>query len=345
MAGMSKKAKIFIIIAVVLVSATAGYASSVFITYNKGNAVKEDAVVYIPTGATFEQQLDSIQKNGNLRNFKRYVRFTKRKGFDNKAIPGRYVLKKGMNYKTVVATFGMGMQTPVNVTFNNVRTRERLAGAVSKYIEADSLSFMTALTDSSLMAGYGFTDQEFIGMFIPNTYEFYWNTDAEGFIVRMKKEYDRFWNASRIAKLEKTGLTRNEVITMASIVAEETRMTDEMPRIAGVYVNRINKKMLLQADPTVKFAVGDFGLRRILNEHLKIDSPYNTYKNLGLPPGPICAPPIRAIDAVLDYEEHNYLFFCAKDDFSGYHSFATSYAQHLKNARAYHKALNDRGIQ
>lgn len=330
------------LIAIVLICA--GCASSLILGY-KSKAVTEDAVVYVPSGADFDQMMDSIKANGNIKNFKRYARFAKLKELDKQAFPGRYVLTEGMSYKTVLAKFGFGTQDPVNLTFNNIRTREKLAGAVSKYIEADSLSLLTALENDSIVITYGFDRNTFFGMFLPNTYEFYWNTDTQGFLDRMKREYDRFWNQKRTAKLDSIGMTRNEVITLASIVAEETRKTDEMPTIAGVYVNRIKTGMPLQADPTVKFALQDFGLRRILKTHLEVDSPYNTYKNKGLPPGPICMPPIAAIDAVLNYENHKYIYFCARSDFSGYHSFASSYSQHLQNARAYHKALNERGIK
>ena len=176
-------------------------------------------------------------------------------------------------------------------------------------------------------------------MFIPNTYEMYWNSSADDFIRRMKKESDRFWK-SRDAKLARTGLSRDEATTLASIVYEETKRKDEMPVVAGVYINRLKRGMPLQADPTVKFAVGDFSIKRVLYAHLDVDSPYNTYKYSGLPPGPICMPSIAAIDAVLDYADHDYLYFCAKDDLSGAHNFAKTLADHNRNAAAYARALN-----
>ena len=181
--------------------------------------------------------------------------------------------------------------------------------------------------------------QTFMAMFIPNTYEVYWNCSVNDLLQRMKRESDRFW-ASRDAKLARCGLTRNEAITLASIVYEETKRQSEMPVVAGVYINRLRRGMPLQADPTVKFALGDFSLRRILHKHLEVDSPYNTYRVVGLPPGPICMPSIAAIDAVLNYQEHDYLYFCAKEDLSGAHNFARTLAEHNRNARAYAAALN-----
>ena len=192
---------------------------------------------------------------------------------------------------------------------------------------------------------YGFKPEEMIGMFIPNTYEVWWNITPEGLTERMKKEYDNFWNEERVAKLARTRLTQKEVTTLASIICEETRMTDEMPTMAGVYINRLRRGMLLQADPTVKFAIGDFTIRRVLNRHLEVDSPYNTYKYAGLPPSPICMPSIKGIDAVLNYKESNYLYFCAKEDFSGYHNFARTLSEHNQNARRYANALNRAGIR
>ena len=181
-------------------------------------------------------------------------------------------------------------------------------------------------------------------MFIPNTYELYWNCSSDEFLSRMQRENERFWQ-SRERKLARTGLNRIEAYTLASIVYEETKRTDEMPRMAGVYINRLKRGMPLQADPTVRFALGDFSIRRVLNKHLEVDSPYNTYRHPGLPPGPICMPSIAAIDAVLDYENHDYLYFCAKDDLSGSHTFARSLAEHNRNAQAYARALNRRGIR
>ena len=232
----------------------------------------------------------------------------------------------------------------MRVTFNNVRTLDRLAGSVSRRIEPDSATLAETLTDPATAERYGYTPQTFMAMFVPDTYEMYWNCSAGDFLDRMKRESDRFWK-EREAKLARSGLSREEAVTLASIVYEETKKKEEMPRVAGVYVNRLRRGMPLQADPTVKFALGDFSIRRVLFAHLEVDSPYNTYKHAGLPPGPICMPSIAAIDAVLDFEAHDYLYFCAKDDLSGAHVFARTLPEHNRNAQAYARALNWRGIR
>ncbi|MCD7963172.1 MAG: endolytic transglycosylase MltG [Rikenellaceae bacterium] len=339
----NKKIKylIFSFLGMLIIVAVAGFV--VFENY-MSSAITETSVVYIPTGSTFDRQLDSLHVNGNIRNFDRFKKYLNLRKVKN-IRPGRYVLKQGISYHDLIIKLRNGEQEAVKVTFNNIRTMDKLAGVISGYLEVDSLSLINVLNDPATAYSYGFDQNNFIGMFIPDTYHIYWNTDAEGFIDRMNKEYNRFWNQRRMEKLQKSGLTKYEAITLASIVAEETIKTDEMPRVAGVYLNRLKINMPLQADPTVKYAVGDFTLRRILNKHLETDSPYNTYMYGGLPPGPICVPPVTAIDAVLDPEEHNYLYFCARDDFSGYHNFAVNHAQHIKNRNAYINALNQRGIR
>ncbi|MCC8088548.1 MAG: endolytic transglycosylase MltG [Rikenellaceae bacterium] len=338
----NKKIK-YLLFSLIAVTVIIGVACFVTFKNYTSVAVHEAGVLFFPTGSTFDQQLDTLRANGNIENFDRLVKYLNLRKVNN-IKPGRYALPKGMTYNELGIKLRTGNQDAVNVTFNNIRTREKLAGVVSKYIEADSLSLINALHNKDIAYSYGFDEANFMSMFIPDTYKLYWNTDAEGFIDRMFKEYTRFWNDSRMEKLKNSGLTREQVSILASIVAEETVMKDEMPRVAGVYLNRLRIGMLLQADPTVKYAVGDFTLRRILNKHLETDSPYNTYMYSGLPPGPICVPPVAAIDAVLEPEEHNYLYFCAKDDFSGYHNFAVNHAQHIRNRNAYINALNQRGI-
>jgi len=236
------------------------------------------------------------------------------------------------------------IQVPVKVTFNNVRTPEQLAGKISHQIEADSLSILGYFMNPETPAKYGFKKETLISMFLPNTYEFYWNTNAEGFFDKMKKFHDQFWTEERKSKANVINLTPEEVSTLASIIDEETIKKDERPRIAGVYINRLKKHMPLQADPTIKFALGDFTIRRLWTKHLEVKSPYNTYKNLGLPPGPINCSSISSIDAVLNFENHQYLYFCAKDDFSGYHVFAKTLMEHNRNASAYQMALNKEKI-
>ena len=249
-----------------------------------------------------------------------------------------------MNTNQIVNMLRSGRQDPVDVTFNNVRFKEDLAEKVSKYIWADSVSILNLFSDEKLITGFGFTTETFRTMFIPNTYEFYWTTSAEEFAQRMKIEYDKFWTETRKAKAKKIELSPEEVIILASIVQSETVKPDEMKRIAGLYLNRLKRGILLQADPTIKYAVGDYSIKRVLNKHLEIDSPYNTYKYAGLPPGPIMFPEVSAIDAVLNYETHNYIYMCAKEDFSGYHNFAKTLSQHNRNAAKYRAALNKKRI-
>jgi len=219
-----------------------------------------------------------------------------------------------------------------------------LAGRLSKQLMSDSLTLLTCFRDSAWRDSMNLTPQSYMCVFLPNTYETWWNTTPQKVLAIFQKEYKAFWNEARIAAADKIGLTPIQVSTLASIVEEETNKADEMPKVAGLYLNRLRIDMPLQADPTVKFAVGDFTIKRILRVHTKVISPYNTYTNIGLPPGPIRIPSIRAIESVLYPKRHSYLYMCAKDDFSGYHAFATTLSQHNDNAAKYHHALNDNGI-
>ena len=285
-----------------------------------------------------------MQINDVLINYKAFKWVAKKKSYPEVIKPGRYKLKVGMNTNQVVNRLRSGTQSPIKVTFNNVRTKYDLAGKVSKYIQADSLSILNLFADNDKIAESGFNSETYRTIFIPNTYEFYWTTSADEFAKRMLNEHNRFWNNERKEKAEKLGMTPDEVSILASIVQEEVSKKEELKTVAGLYVNRLKRGILLQADPTVKYAVGDFTLRRVLNKHLEIDSPYNTYKYAGLPPGPINFPEITSIDAVLDYEKHNYIFMCAKEDFSGYHRFAATNAEHNRNAAKYRAALDRNGI-
>ena len=236
------------------------------------------------------------------------------------------------------------MQIPVKVTFNHLRTKEQLAGKISTQIEADSIAIINQLSDTTFLIETGLNNDNVSCLFIPNTYEFYWNTSATEFLNKMQKEYDKFWNNERLKKAATIGLTKFEVSALASIVEMESYKKEERPIIARLYLNRLKKGMKLQSDPTIIFAVGDFTIRRVLTKDLKIDSPYNTYLHKGLPPGPICLPSINAIDAVLNASKNDYLFMCAREDFSGYHNFAKTSKEHSKNARKYRRALNKRKI-
>ncbi|MFI3332978.1 MAG: endolytic transglycosylase MltG [Rikenellaceae bacterium] len=253
---------------------------------------------------------------------------------------GNYSFEPGMSVIRIVRMLKLGEQQAVNVTFNNIRTLPELAGRISGQLDLDSLELLKHLQSSEVAAGYNQSTSTMISMFIPNTYQLYWNTSAQGFTDRINSEYKRFWNSDRMTKAEKVGLSQLEVMTLASIVYEETKQQSEMARVAGVYLNRLRIGMPLQADPTVKFAIGDFTIKRVLNKHLEYDSPYNTYKYAGLPPAPIAMPSIAAIDAVLSPEKHSYLYFCARPTFDGFHNFAKTLSEHNANARAYINELN-----
>ena len=304
----------------------------------------EPVFVFIPTGSDFED-VCSILKASGLQNMESFRSIAERMNYTRSVRAGRYRLLDRMSNIELVRMLRSGRQAPVNVIFNNIRVNEQLAGTVSAFIEADSASIIALLNDDAfLLEHYSRNSQTIKAMCIPNTYEFFWNTSAKGFLDRMLREYERFWSESRLEKAQKANLTPLQVSILASIIEEETQKDSEKPRMAGVYINRLNRGMLLQADPTLKFALNDFTIRRVLNRHKEIDSPYNTYKYTGLPPGPICCPSIASIDAVLNFEQHQYLFFCARDDFSGYHSFARTLQEHNRNAQAYHRALNERRV-
>ena len=258
--------------------------------------------------------------------------------------PGKYSLNEGNNNLDLIRQLRSGNQVPVKVVFNNIRTLDRLAGKVSEYIETDSFALLDAFMDPNVQSSYELNEETMMTLFIPNTYEFFWNTSEKGFLDRMKKERDAFWNQERLQKAQDRQMTPEEVYTLASIVEKETNVKSERPTMAGVYLNRLEQGIPLQADPTVVFAVGDFTIKRVLNRHLEIDSPYNTYKNTGLPPGPISMASISSIDAVLNAESHDYIFFCAKPGNSGQHAFAKTLAQHNRNARKYQRWLNSQGI-
>lgn len=336
-----KKTIIFIVIAMVLAGSAAGVAG--YIAF-KGSAVDNSHSIYVRPTDAYSAIADSVATHS--RHHWAFDFYAKHLDLESSIKPGHYIMEPGMNVIELVRMLKLGLQTPVNVTINNVKTPQYLAGKLSRQIMADSAQIVKVLTDEQLAKSLGFTSPlTMFSMFIPNTYEFYWTVTPEEFVERMRTEYKRFWNEERDAKRKRSGLSRTEVMTLASIVYEETRKVDEMPRIAGVYINRLRQGIPLQADPTIKYAMQDFGLRRILYRHLKYQSPYNTYINKGLPPSPICMPSIDAINAVLNFEKHEYIFFCARPTFDGYHNFARTLREHNANARAYQKELNKRKIK
>lgn len=295
--------------------------------------------------ASYDDVLDSLRSMNALRSELSFRFVSRLLNYPGNVVSGRYELIDGENSLSFVHKLMYGKQSPVRLTFNNIRTKKDLADKVTKNLRMTQSDMLTALCDQDICAKYGTNPENIVSLFIPNTYEVYWDISPEDLILRMKKEYDKFWTNERLDKLAEVGLNQQQVSTLASIVDEETRKADEKPRVAGLYLNRYHRGIPLQADPTVKFALQNFSLKRIYKGHLEYDSPYNTYKYVGLPPGPIRIPSIEAIDAVLNFENHDYIYMCAKEDFSGYHNFAATYEAHQANANKYRKALNKRGIR
>lgn len=332
---------------ILVVTGIALLISSIFAIaqITKRVAVADDTRIYIPTGADYGDLCDTLAKHNVISQTTTFALMSKLRGLDKHVKSGSYVVKPGMTYLQLVQKLYTGNQNPIRITIGKYRTVRGLCDAVATQMEFTPDTLYHILTDKAFCEVYHHTPQTIIGAFTQNTYEVYWNTSPKRFVERMMMETDAFWNDERCRKLEALGLSRNEVVTLASIVEEETNKGDEKADIASVYLNRLRKGMRLEADPTVKYATGDFTLRRILAKHLQTPSPYNTYLNTGLPPGPICLPSSESIDAVLANKKTAYIYFCAKEDFSGYHNFAATYQQHLSNAARYHKALNQRRIK
>ncbi|MFT5102785.1 MAG: UPF0755 protein [Candidatus Latescibacterota bacterium] len=344
-----KLKKIVLFVVLIGLVAMAGFAyyvySSVFIPNTAFN--NDEAHIYIPTGARFSDVNDELRPI--LKNMIAFEAVANRKGYPANVKAGHYIIKKGMSNNDIVNAMRSN-NVPIKVKFNNQERLENLAGHLAQQIEADSLSLIGAFNDEEFLIAYGFTDVSALGMYIPNTYEVYWNTEAEDFRDKMLKEYNRFWTEARNEKAKTIGLSRNQVMSLAAIVQKETAKVDERQRVAGVYVNRIKKGMKLQADPTViyakKKAENDFDqvIKRVLYRDLELDSPFNTYKNTGVPPGPISMPDITSIDAVLNYEKHNYIFFVADVRNFGYHKFAKTLSQHNRNKQDYVRWVNANGV-
>ncbi len=310
------------------------------------NVTKEEGAyqLFIPTGSTYDSVLAIVKRDTVLKDVSGFDWLARKMEYDQSVQPGRYLLTKGMTNKDIVRKLRAGNQDPVKVFFNKYRTKSDLAAFASTKLELDSAELVEIMDDSAQLAQFGFTPHTVISVFLSDQYEFYWNTNAQKLFEKMLKEYEKYWNSSRLAQASNKNLTPIEVMTLASIVEEETNNNPEKPRVAGVYLNRIKKGMKLQADPTVKFALQDFTLRRITLRHTHFESPYNTYVTAGLPPGPICIPSKESIEAVLEAETHEYIFFCAKGDGSGTHLFARTYQEHINNANRYRRHLDNNGI-
>lgn len=337
--------KIYVSLLIIAGAAAIAAAILIYSLAFRDNVKSGDEVrVNIPTGSSPDDLAAILNAAGILRSERSFVIMSRLRASGRSVKPGSYLVEPGMNNHQLFNMLTTGRQSPVKVTFNNIRTLEELAGRVGGQIEADSASLADFFANEENYISDGFNRQTVISVFIPDTYQLYWSTDAEGFYKRMLREYKSFWNSERKEEAADINLTPVEVSTLASIIDEEASKDDEKPRIAGVYINRLRKGIPLQADPTIKFAVNDFTLRRVLNEHLKVDSPYNTYMYKGLPPGPVRCPSKSALEAVLKAEKHDYLYFVAKPDFSGYHHFSRTLAEHNRYAAEYRRELNRRRI-
>lgn len=338
---MKKKIIAVLLVVVVIVTVTGVWGYYMFF----GPAVEERVTIILRSDESYEQMTDKVKSS--LAYHVAFDLYAKRINLDRGIDPGSYTFEKGMTVIEVARTLKFGSNNAVRLVINNARTPEALAGKIAGQIDADSVSVLGALRSTELIDEMGFDSAEaMFSIFLPNTYEVYADISPEALVRRFKSESDKFWSDSRRkSQLERLGMTPFEVMTLASIVHEETNATDEMARVAGVYINRLKIGMPLQADPTLKYAAGDPTIRRVLDRHKSIDSPYNTYMYLGLPPTPIAMPDMAAIEGVLGYEEHNYLYFCARPEMDGRHNFATSLAEHNRNAAAYHRALDRLNIR
>ena len=343
----SKGIQVGILLMGVLAFIAAGFSYFVFLS--SATKFKNDEVVLLIAEKNANKQFikKEIEDNLHATHYTTFLALAEITGYWKNIKPGRYVIEDGMGVFTLFRKLHNGSQDPIKITINKVRTRQDLANQLSKKLERTSNDFLRFMNSNDSLSYLGLTKETVFTLIIPNTYEIYWNTDPKAFFNKMNKEANKFWNDRRLDDVQRLGISKEEVITVASIVEEETNDNTEKPTIASVYLNRIKKGMPLGADPTVKFAVGDFAIKRITLKHINstASSPYNTYKNKGLPPGPICTPSVASIDAVLKGEKSDYLYFCAKADFSGSHNFAANAQEHLENAKKYRKALDSLGIR
>ncbi len=326
----------------VLLAGAAGFVLGRYYSDNKKPNFSEKYVLYVRPEMTAQQVMDSLQAGAGTLRPKSVERTFKELEVEQKMKPGKYIIEPSSTSVYVARMLVFGWQTPQNLTLSGtLRTKERIAQRIGSQMMTDSLSIINALNDKDFLAGYGFTPENVFALILPDTYEMYWTASVKDIFDRFKKEYDAFWTEERLAKAAAQGLSQMEVSIMASIVRGETLKDFEFPIIAGVYLNRYRKGMKLQADPTIAFCY-NYELDRILKKHLSVDSPYNTYKYVGLPPAPINVPSKGCIDAVLNPQQHKYIYFCASPAFDGTHRFAVTYGEHLKNARAFQRELTAR---
>jgi UPF0755 protein len=341
--GMLKKFIITLVILVVV--GLGGTLLFYYLRYFGPNVTGNKDYLYIHTGENFDSVYKTIRDEGIVKDTTTFAWAAHNMKYVNRVKPGKYRLHEGMSNRKFIRMLELGEQEPVTLSFHVFRTKEQFAAFVDDKLETDSLTLLRYLDSAAFMKQYGFnTDNAFV-MIMPDTYQLYWNTSPEKFFKRMYTHYETFWTPERKQQAAAIGLSPIQVSILASIVDAEAVYDDEMPTIAGLYLNRLHKGMKLEADPTVIFAVHDFTIHRVLNKYLTVNSPYNTYMHTGLPPGPIMMPSVNAVKSVLDYKKSDYLYMVAKEDFSNRHNFATNVADHLINARKFQKALNDRNIK
>ncbi|WP_216663655.1 endolytic transglycosylase MltG [Lentimicrobium sp. L6] len=334
-----------LLIGIIIIGGIAAYmAYQIVMAPNIWTEEEKEQYIYINNEDDFESIKNQLYANGNIIHRNNFELLADYKKYADNIKPGRYSIKNGMNNNELINLLRSGNQEPIKLIFNNIRLKEDLSKRIAEQINIDEDLLLEKLNDSVYCNSVGFSTETVKSMFLPNTYFVYWNTTTDEFLNRMSFEYKQFWTEERVTKANDKNLNPIEVSILASIVEKETQKNDEKARVAGVYINRIESGWRLQADPTLIYALGDFNIKRVLNVYKEIDSPYNTYKYTGLPPGPICIPSISSINAVLNAEEHSYFFFCAKPDYSGYHNFAKNSKQHINNANAYREFLNKEKI-
>ncbi len=341
---MSKKISKLKKIALLILSIFIIFILSAYYLFFKNNIQSQkdnSEYICIPSHSNYTDVLRILKLSDAITNLYSFELLAKTIHYADHIHPGRYCIKHGMNNISLLRMLYSGKQTAVKLTFNNIRLKSELASKVSLQLEADSNAILQLLNNKEFLAQFDMTPETSLLLCLPNTYEFWWNTSAEQFIKKMAKEYNFFWNEKRRRLSQKAGLSPLQIGILASIVDQESNKKEELSRIAGVYINRFKNGMKLQADPTIKFSLKNFTIKRILKSHLTVESPYNTYMHEGLPPGPICLPNTFTIDYVLNHEKHDYFYFCAKDDLSGLHIFAKTYEQHKLNAKKYHQAISD----
>lgn len=300
--------------------------------------------LYIHTGSSYANVLQTLKEGGFVQDIKSFDLLAKQAGYPTHVHPGKYKIARGMSNYNIIRLLRSGRQTPVKLVINKLRTKNDFIKLIGNNLEADTNVLRQMMQDSVYLTQFGLDTNTVMCAVMPNTYDFFWNTTADKAFRKIEKTYAQFWTDERKQQAQNHNLTPQQTIILASIVEEESNKKEDKPKIASVYINRLHKGVRLQADPTIKFAVGDFTIRRITGIYLQVLSPYNTYINTGLPPGPICTPSASSIEAVLQAPQTDYLYFCAKPDFSGYHVFATTYEEQMKNAHAYQQALNEHGI-